>query len=283
MKGVKSVARRGRGRMLRESFFTSRDLIDLPAWPRILWAGLCIFADDHGLVPDSMGLYKEILSGLKIRPWRIRAILGVFETRGMLTDGSEDYWRLHPCGTDWSLPASLPESVSGLPEDVLKRFAAAPLAVLMRFAGGHDAVTMRFAGGHDAVLMRFAGGHDAVTMRFAGGNGEVISHWRIVNFFKHQRILRGESKGIEEKRIEENGIAAPSRQRGEDARAGRRPESKAEKVAREAEEDRRHSAEMHRRAEEVIRTSQEAKATAEPPPEGILDVRKALLKARLER
>jgi len=247
--------------MLRESFFTSRDLIDLPAWPRILWAGLCIFADDHGLVPDSMGLYKEILSGLKIRPWRIRAILGVFETRGMLTDGSEDYWRLHPCGTDWSLPASLPESVSGLPEDVLKRFAGAPLAVLMRFAGGHD----------------------AVTMRFAGGNGEVISHWRIVNFFKHQRILRGESKGIEEKRIEENGIAAPSRQRGEDARAGRRPESKAEKVAREAEEDRRHSAEMHRRAEEVIRTSQEAKATAEPPPEGILDVRKALLKARLER
>ena len=75
-----------RGRMIGRGFFTSADLTDQPAWVRILWAGLVVFADDSGLIRDNERFFRgTLLCGLGIRRDRLLSAIGTFIARGMLS------------------------------------------------------------------------------------------------------------------------------------------------------------------------------------------------------
>lgn len=72
----------GTNRLVNTDVFTSADLIDQPAWVRLLWIGMICFADQTGYVTASeVALNAKVLSGLRIRPHRIRTALDTLATR----------------------------------------------------------------------------------------------------------------------------------------------------------------------------------------------------------
>lgn len=88
----------GPGRMIRQSFFTSADLTDRPAWARLLFAGMFTFASPEGLVRHDLRFYRNtVLSGLRIGHARVEHELSIFEHRLMIescTVNSVRYYRV---------------------------------------------------------------------------------------------------------------------------------------------------------------------------------------------
>lgn len=70
------------GRMISRSLYTSGDLVDQPAWVRLLWSGLIVFANEDGMIRDNIRFFSgTILAGLGIRPHRIRNALDTLTER----------------------------------------------------------------------------------------------------------------------------------------------------------------------------------------------------------
>lgn len=81
------MARRyDRGRMISRSMYTSGDLVDLPAWQRLLWSGLIVFADNSGMVRDNDVLFRgTLLAGLRHSRDAVRRAIDTFAARSMLS------------------------------------------------------------------------------------------------------------------------------------------------------------------------------------------------------
>lgn len=61
-------------RMISRDFFTSADLVDLPAPARLLFAGMIVFADDSGVIRDNVTFFQRtLLCGIDVRPCRVRS------------------------------------------------------------------------------------------------------------------------------------------------------------------------------------------------------------------
>lgn len=74
------------GRMIRQSFYTSADLTDQPAWVRLLFSGLIVFASQSGHVRANIRQFRNtILQGLRISEASIEHALDTFVARSMLT------------------------------------------------------------------------------------------------------------------------------------------------------------------------------------------------------
>jgi hypothetical protein len=93
------MAKYGPGRMLRHSFFTSADLMDLPDWAKLLWASIFSHADNEGWIRADPGYLRGLTwpHGRKKGPLAaprppcersIAAACGVFLARMMLSQGT---------------------------------------------------------------------------------------------------------------------------------------------------------------------------------------------------
>ncbi len=80
--GKKTMAN---ARMISREFFTSADLVDLPAAARLLFAGMIVFADDAGVVRDNSVFFARTLcSGIDVRPCRVRGWCDALASRGCI-------------------------------------------------------------------------------------------------------------------------------------------------------------------------------------------------------
>jgi hypothetical protein len=93
------MAKYGSGRMLRHSFFTSPDLMDLPDWAKLLWASIFSHADNDGCIRADPGYLRGLTwpHGRKKGPLAaprppgersIAAACEVFLARMMLSQGT---------------------------------------------------------------------------------------------------------------------------------------------------------------------------------------------------